>query len=228
MTRLAARQSPIGTIAQTLPRLRAVLGNLRPTWHFRDIGALSRDFLDRHGIRGIVWDVDGTLMRFHDTRLAPEGERLRGLFADVDIRHAILSNADERRFIELGILLPEIPVMKGYRVDGAVRVRVLQDGRDTMPDAEALTAAGAVPLRKPDGSLMRAAVAALDLVPAEVVMIGDQYFTDIAGANLGGVRSIKVNAIGWEALPPGIRFGQRVERIAYRLLHGAPRWEVLS
>jgi hypothetical protein len=38
------------------------------------------------------------------------------------------------------------------------------------------------------------------------------------------MRSIKLPAIGAADLPPGIRFGQRVERLAYRLLHGAPRW----
>lgn len=224
MSRLAARQSPLGTVAQTLPRIRAVLGNLRPTWHLRPLGELNRGFLDRHGIRGLVWDVDGTLMRFHDTRIADEVAPLTGLLADPALRHAVLSNANEARFRELGTLLPEVPVMKGYRIDGEVRMRVLQRGADSLPDADALVAAGAVPLRKPDGELMRGAVAALGLEPDEVVMIGDQYFTDIAGANLAGVRSIKVAAIGWDALPPGIRFGQRLERLAYRLLHGAPRW----
>ena len=56
-------------------------------------------------------------------------------------------------------------------------------------------------------------------------MVGDQYFTDIAGANLAGVRSIKLSAIGPESLPRSIRMGQMVERLVYRLLHGAPVWE---
>ncbi|MCA9722385.1 MAG: HAD hydrolase-like protein, partial [Gemmatimonadetes bacterium] len=55
-----------------------------------------------------------------------------------------------------------------------------------------------------------------------VVMVGDQYLTDIAGANLAGARSIKLAAIAPETLPPGIRAGQRVERLLYRLLHGRP------
>jgi predicted HAD superfamily phosphohydrolase YqeG len=86
-------------------------------------------------------------------------------------------------------------------------------------------AAGAVPLRKPHGALVHAVTADLGLDLHDVVMVGDQYFTDIAGANLAGVRSIKLPAIGPETLPPGIRFGQLVEGVAYRVLHGAPIWE---
>jgi predicted HAD superfamily phosphohydrolase YqeG len=221
---LAARQSPLGTLAQSLPRLGQVLANLRPTWHLRDLAALDRGFLEQQGIRGIVWDVDGTLTHFHQSTLADEVAPLRPLLDAGDLRHAILSNADEPRFRELGRIFPAIPIMKGYRHDGEVHIRVLRSESDSLPDAASLIDAGAVPLRKPDGALMQAAVAAMGLSPEEVVMVGDQYFTDIAGANLGGVRSIKVAAIGWRALPPGIRAGQRIERLVYRLLHGAPRW----
>ena len=86
-------------------------------------------------------------------------------------------------------------------------------------------AAGAMPLRKPHGELVLAVTRHLGLAPQDVVMVGDQYFTDIAGANLAGVRSIKLPAIGPETLPPSIRMGQVVERLVYRLLHGAPVWE---
>ena len=131
MTRLAQRQSPLGTIAQSVPRMRAILGNMRPTWHLRSIAELGRDFLDRHGIRGVVWDVDGTLTRFHAAALAEEATALGRLLDDPGVRHAILSNADERRFRELGVIFPAIRVMKGYRVDGVLRMRVLHRGTDT-------------------------------------------------------------------------------------------------
>lgn len=227
MSRLAARQSPLGTMAQTLPRLRSVLGNLKPTWHMRSLDRLDAAFIHRHAIEGILWDVDGTLTRFHDTVLAPEALPFRTLAAIATLQHAILSNAGEERFRELGRIFPEIPIVKGYRVDDVVMIRRLEHGEDswTADEVADRIAAGAVPLRKPDGALVLAVLRTLGLEPRASVMIGDQYLTDIAGANLAGIRSVKLPAIGPETLPPGIRFGQRVENFLFRLLHGRPVWD---
>ena len=57
----------------------------------------------------------------------------------------------------------------------------------------------------------------------EAVMIGDQYLTDVAGANLGGVRSIKVPTLAGETFRPAVRFSQALERGLYAVLHGAAR-----
>lgn len=213
-------------MAQTLPRLGAVLRSLSPTWHMRSLDALDAAFMARHDIRGILWDVDGTLTRFHDTELAEEALPFRALVTIATLRHAILSNAGEERFRELGRIFPEIPIVKGYLVDGVVTIRRLQHGQDSWTAAEVADrlAAGAVPLRKPDGALVLGVLRTLGLDPRSSVMIGDQYLTDIAGANLAGIRSIKLPAIGPETLPRGIRFGQWVERMLYRLLHGRPAW----
>jgi predicted HAD superfamily phosphohydrolase YqeG len=230
MSRFAARQSPLGTMAQTLPRLRSVLGNLKPTWHMRSLDRLDAAFIHRHEIEGILWDVDGTLTRFHDTVLAPEALPFRALTTVATLQHAILSNAGEERFRELGRIFPEIPIVKGYLVDGVVAIRRLERGHDSWTTVEVANrlAAGAVPLRKPDGALIRAVLQELGLDPRASVMVGDQYLTDIAGANLGGIRSIKLPAIGPETLPPGIRIGQWIERMLYRLLHGRPAWDDLD
>ena len=79
MSRLAARQSPLGTIAQTLPRLGRVLRNLRPTWHLDSLEALDDAFVARHAIRAILWDVDGTLTTFHGPEVAPPARRFLAL-----------------------------------------------------------------------------------------------------------------------------------------------------
>jgi predicted HAD superfamily phosphohydrolase YqeG len=42
-------------------------------------------------------------------------------------------------------------------------------------------------------------------------MVGDQYFTDIAGANLAGIRSIKVPTVGRAQFPFVVRWFQRLE-----------------
>jgi FMN phosphatase YigB (HAD superfamily) len=67
-------------------------------------------------------------------------------------------------------------------------------------------------LRKPDARIMRFAVEQLG-VPAEaVLMVGDQYWTDVAGAGLAGLRSAKVPTAGQSTFPPAIRAFQRIER----------------
>jgi predicted HAD superfamily phosphohydrolase YqeG len=51
-------------------------------------------------------------------------------------------------------------------------------------------------------------------------MIGDQYLTDVAGANLGGVRSIKLPTLARETFRPSVRFSQSLERGLYTVLYG--------
>src|SRR5690606_35023859 len=151
MSRLAARQSPLGTIAQTLPRLGRVLGNLRPTWHLDSLEALDDAFVARHAIRAILWDVDGTLTTFHGPEVAPPARRFLALCHHPGLRHAILSNAAEARYRDLGTIFPEIPVLKGFRVAGEVAMRELRHGRDSWPAERVaeVVAGGGVPLRKP-------------------------------------------------------------------------------
>jgi predicted HAD superfamily phosphohydrolase YqeG len=52
-----------------------------------------------------------------------------------------------------------------------------------------------------------------------VVMIGDQYQTDVAGANLGGVRSIKLPTLAREPFRPAGRMPQRLETGLYAVLY---------
>jgi predicted HAD superfamily phosphohydrolase YqeG len=53
-------------------------------------------------------------------------------------------------------------------------------------------------------------------------MVGDQYLTDIAGAGMAGVRSIKIDAIAPSTFPMSLRAAQRAERVLYSLRHGRP------
>jgi predicted HAD superfamily phosphohydrolase YqeG len=51
------------------------------------------------------------------------------------------------------------------------------------------------------------------------MMVGDQYFTDVAGANLAGVLSVKVNTYDRSSFTLPIRIFQRAELVLYRVLH---------
>jgi HAD superfamily phosphatase (TIGR01668 family) len=220
MTRLAARETPLGTFIQSLGRLPTLLRSMDPTWSLASLAEINPDFVSRHRITGLIWDVDGTLTAYHYRDLLPS---VAGPFAALralpSVRHAILSNAPEWRVSELGRMFPTIPVIRGYAQDGRILSRRLLGSDDSWTSEElaARLAAGAVPLRKPSAELVRLAVTELGGDAEGVVMVGDQHFTDIAGANLGGIRSIKIPNPAGASFPTSIRVMQRLEALLLRV-----------
>ena len=213
------------TVRQAGPRFLRLVAKLQPTFHLRDITALDRAFMAKHAVSAVLWDVDGTLMPHHDRFMAPALEatlaELRG-----QVPQAILSNCGEARFLELGGIFPDLPVLKGYQSDGRILLRRLERGRDlwkaglsTIPrPAGSLTA-----VKKPSGELIGVALdeLAVDLERrARALMVGDQHFTDIAGANLAGIRSAKVQTLAPGSFPLAIRCFHLFERTVYRIVHG--------
>lgn len=208
------------TIRQTLPRLVSLLPQLRPTWHVESAADIDAAFVERHEIAAVLWDVDGTIMAYHGTDVAPEFSHLRVLFREGPGRHAILSNCDERRFGTLGDIFPEVPILRGYVTDEGMVFRQRHQGRDTLRegDVHALLTNGGRQLRKPSGDLVRYGMEVLEVEdPAAMLMVGDQYFTDIASANLAGARSAKVPTFRPESFPSSLRASQRFERVLYRV-----------
>lgn len=221
MSRVRTGDSPLSTFRQSIGRLPLLLRHMEPTWCMESLAELDAGFVQRHGITGLIWDVDGTLTAYHETTLlASAAKPFESLLAVEGLRHAILSNAPERRFQELSRIFPTIPILRGYLLNGEVHGRRLLGGSDSWApgELEARMAAGAVVLRKPDPRLVELAVAELGGDPAGVAMVGDQHLTDVAGASLAGVRSIKLRNPARESFPLSIRFTQRFEAAAYRLL----------
>ncbi|MFN2316788.1 MAG: HAD hydrolase-like protein [Gemmatimonadales bacterium] len=223
MSRLRAGDSPLSTLAQSIGRLPLLLRHMEPTWFMESLAELDTGFVQRHAISGLVWDVDGTLTAYHHTELL---QSVVGPFESLrtveGLGHVILSNAPEGRFQELSRMFPAIPVLRGYLLGGEVRGRRLLGGADSWSpgDLAAHMAADAMVLRKPDPRLVDLAVAELGGDAAGVVMVGDQHLTDVAGASLAGVRSIKLRNPARGSFPLSIRFTQRFEAAAYRLLRG--------
>ncbi len=214
------------TARQTLPRLRRIIGKLKPTYHLDDVRGIDEKFLNTHSIQGLIWDVDGTLTNYHAMEVADElRPHIKMLFADKSLKHAILSNCDERRFDELKAVFPRIPLIRAYQSPtGPVFRTALGDddthSRDHIID---LLAAGGQQIRKPSRELIEHATNVLGVPPDRCVMIGDQYFTDVASANLAGARSIKVKTFGKRTFPRSIQITQKLELAIYRMLNGAPR-----
>jgi predicted HAD superfamily phosphohydrolase YqeG len=216
------------TTWQTLPRFFPLLGKLQPTVHLPDISAVDAAFLQRHGVRALLWDVDGTLMPHHEREVAGRFQTaLTALSGRVP--QAVLSNCGEERLAELGQIFPSLPVLKAYRrADGTPVLRSLIAGQErwTVRGGAALPGRPAgrlTALKKPSAALIDLALDHLGVRDRDgAFMVGDQYFTDIAGANLAGIRSVKVPTFGRGSFPLAIRLFQLVERSLYRLLYGRP------
>ena len=206
------------TVRQSLPVAWRVARRMAPTYELGAAADLNAGFLREHGILGLLWDVDGTLTHYHAARLAPEAEPVRALFATDGLRHAILSNCDEVRYAELGRIFPDLPILKLYELAGGTIGRRLERGTESWfpagtgdgthsPPADELVA-----LRKPDPRIIRFAVEQLGVPAASVLMVGDQYWTDVAGAGLAGIRSAKVPTAGRSTFPPALRAFQTIEK----------------
>lgn len=223
MSGLATGSSSFSTFVQVAPHLLRVVRRMRPTWHLSGLAALTPAFLRQHGLRGLIWDVDGTLTGDRRPSLAPESDGpFRALLADSGLRHAVLSNAGEERYRELGTMFPQVPILRAYTFGHEVLHRRLL-GRDdswTETELERRLAEGARVIRKPSALLVDYAVRELGVTKDETVMIGDQYMTDVAGANLAGVRSVKLPTLARETFRPAVRFSQALERGLYAVLYG--------
>ncbi len=219
------------TLRQILPRLPSILRQMRPTYRLDGVAALDAEFFRRQGIEGVIWDVDGTLMAHHATRVHEQVvPAFEALLNDGDFRHAILSNCGEERYQELGELFPTIPVLRVYAAtddrpedaDRRVVHRVLLEGNDSLgvEAAQRLVESGATPIRKPSATLVDLAVQTLGCTREKVVIVGDQYTTDIATANLVGVMSMKVPTLAPESFPRAVRVSQILENAVYRIMYG--------
>ena len=210
----------VSTVMQGAPQLLALVRRMHPTIHLASVAALDPATVHALGASGIIWDVDGTLMGRHGTVVAPELERaFARLLAEPGLRHVILSNCDERRFIELSAIFPAIPVIRIYDDPHGLIVRRRIGSSDSSFGAVRVAPPPAARiLRKPNVALVRAALAVLGCnSPSDAVMVGDQYLTDVAPANIAGVRTVKVRTVRPDTFPIAVRALQVAERVLYRL-----------
>jgi predicted HAD superfamily phosphohydrolase YqeG len=220
------RDDWLSTVWQTAPRLLELAGKLEPTVHVDDATALDDRFLEEHAVAALLWDVDGTLMSHHGSRIAPAFSAVLSRLRH-KVPQAVLSNCGENRFQQLATIFGDIPVLKGYRLADSTRVFRCRRGGDEQWIARNCSARTVVsrpsgpltPVRKPDAELIDAAIDELRAEPRRsVFMVGDQYFTDIAGANLAGIRSVKVRTVRPDSFPIAVRSLHIVERFVFRVL----------
>lgn len=209
------------TVRQSLPQLWRVLRHMRPTYHATSITEITPGFVRDLNIELILWDVDGTLGPWHCSELPPQpAQAWADLMGLPGVAHVILSNCADVRWLELGQMFPEIPVLRGFQGEAGPFLQQLLGGTETWVGGEP----GAEPartLRKPSAELVQLALAAAHCSePKTALMIGDQYLTDVAGATMAGILSIKLPTMERGSFPFAVRLLQRMEDILYPLFHG--------
>lgn len=146
---------------------------------------IDYDKLYAMGIRGLIFDIDNTLV-LHGTDSTPEVDALFLRLQEKGFKPLLLSNNEEKRILRF------IQNFRTYYIHDAGKP-------------------------KPDGYLK--ALEVMELEKTQVVVIGDQVFTDILGANRAGMASILVKFLRW---PQEKNLGRRrrVEQailVTYRL-----------
>ena len=118
-------------------------------------------------------------------------------------------------------MFPDVRVVRQYQLGDRLVPRHLMADTDSwsVDERKQYLAEGAIAIRKPSGSLLLEAVAAMGIEPSGAIMVGDQYLTDVVGANLAVVRSIKLPTLARDTYPRMIRFSQWLEQVIYRLAH---------
>lgn len=211
------------TAAQFVKNLRVnwARENLMPRAFVDSVCDVSPAFLRGHGIEGIVWDVDNTLMEYHSTKV---DSSVRAAYEALhSFPQVILSNSDDQRYRELGRIFPETPVLRVYapkkgsgktaplfqelRCDHSTIIGgypasldlVATEQLDTLlPQHEHPLLRDFYALRKPHSILFMYAASVIGKDAAHIAVIGDRASTDISGGNQAGMYTIKVTPLGSE------------------------------
>lgn len=159
-----------------------------PSLQLNSIYDLDTHKLKERGIKGIITDLDNTLIDWNRPDATPELVEWFKQLREQGFRILVLSNNNDER-VRIFAKPHQIPYI--------------------------------APARKPGKNAFKTALQRLELAPHEVVVIGDQLFTDILGGNRLGLFTILVtptaNTDAWIT-----RFNRMMERIVLRRLrkHG--------
>ena len=135
--------------------------NYYPCGYAESVFAIDYKKLYDKGFRGIIFDIDNTLVH-HGDDSTPQVDDLFVKIHAAGLKTILLTNNDDER----------------------VQRFIKNIDTDYICDAE-----------KPETSGYLRAVERLGIERSQAVVIGDQVFTDILGANMCGIRSILVKFI---------------------------------
>lgn len=140
-----------------------MLSKYYPYEYEEDVFAINYSALYNKGIRGLIFDIDNTLVA-HGKDSTKEVDELFKKLHGMDFSTLLLSN------------------------NSVARIEKFNTNIKTLYIADA---------QKPSTSGFHKALSVLGMKASEVVVIGDQVFTDIYGANCSGLPCILVKYVGY-------------------------------
>lgn len=160
---------------------------MHPRKEFNDIYEITPGFLKENGIKGIVFDIDNTLVPYKQS--VPD-DKVIGYFkslTDAGISTGIISNARKER------------------VERFAENLIFSDSKII-----ALHKSG-----KPLKKSYRYFTGQFGIDASNMAIAGDQLFTDILGGNISGFYTLLVKPIAPEQESNFIKFKRRLEKIFY-------------
>lgn len=170
-----------------------LLKNFLPDQHVKSIFQIQAGELKKRGIKGVITDLDNTLVSWDQPNATPELLKWFDDMQQAGILVTIVSNNNERRVKAFSDPL-ELPFI--YKA------------------------------RKPMIRSFQRAIRDMNLQRDDIVVIGDQIFTDVLGGNRLGVHTILVVPV---AQTDGLltRINRRMERYLLSIMRkkGMLYWE---
>lgn len=152
--------------------MKTLISKYFPDEYAESVFRIDYKKLYNQGIRGVIFDIDNTLVH-HGDDSTPEIDELFRIIHSIGLKTVLLTNNDEER------------------------VRRFIKNIDTFYVCDA---------EKPETGGYKDALRKLSVERKEAVVIGDQMFTDILGANRCGISSILVHYI---KLPEEKKIGKK-------------------
>lgn len=174
-----------------MPTARERLGEFRPNYFLPSVDYVTPALLQKHGIKGIALDLDGTLEGFWGTDVSDERRSWVEMMLAEGFRITIVSN---------------IPKFYGK-------------GKERLQRIANTLEVGCIAGRKPRAETFEAAVQQLQLAREEVAVIGDQLQRDICmGNRCGAGLTILVQPCTFWEFPGTMLWNRNVERVLRCLL----------
>lgn len=136
-----------------------MIKKILPNRHVKDVFEITPEELKAQGIKGIITDLDNTLVAWDVADATDQVIEWFKMMADNNIKVTIISNNNQDR------------------------VRVFSEPLNTPFIYSA---------RKPLGKAFKKATKQMGLKREEIVVMGDQLFTDVLGGNIGGFYTVLV------------------------------------
>lgn len=156
--------------------------NVRPDLRVDRVEQLSLAYLAEHGVRGLLLDLDETLLPAAAHEPTPQVVAWARSLTDAGVRLAIVSNGRKERVRRTATRLG----VPGRWLTG-----------------------------KPWPGAYRRGLRQLGVPASEAAMVGDQLFTDVAGARAAGLRTILVPPLSSGGLPH-TRLLRRLEELVLK------------